>query len=90
MVLPKASDLKFIKRVPVEATRLERLDQLKQYFLNFLVEDPQDGSGFDCNVLNVIEGLGAHYKDNEDDNGTTFYATTDRPAPPKLREQGTA
>lgn len=47
--------------VPVETTRKRRLEMLRLYFLNLLVEDGQDGTGFDCDVLDAIEALEKKY-----------------------------
>lgn len=43
--------------VSLETSRRERLENLKQYFLHVLVEDSQDGTPFDCDVLAMIEHL---------------------------------
>lgn len=42
-----------------KASRSERLEELKQYFLRNLVEDPQDVTTFDTDVLEATEGLAA-------------------------------
>lgn len=47
----------------VDMTRLERLDKLKKYFLHELVEDSNDGTNFDCSVLDAFEFLEKRYKD---------------------------
>lgn len=49
-------------RVPVESTRERRLEILKQYYLAVLVEDGQDGTIFDCDILDAIESLEKKYK----------------------------
>lgn len=38
-------------------TSLGRLKALKRFYLEVLVEDPVDGTMFDCAVLNAIEHL---------------------------------
>ena len=38
-------------------TRVEKLEELKQWFLANLVEDPIDGTAFDCAVLDSVEAL---------------------------------
>lgn len=40
------------------------LEKLKDYFLHDLVEDPIDGTGFDCDVLDAINALIDKYKEN--------------------------
>jgi hypothetical protein len=53
-------------------SRVERINMLRRYYLTFLVEDSVDGTGFDINILNLLDGLESHYKDNDDDNRTIF------------------
>lgn len=48
--------------VTVEKTRTERLNLLKQFFLESLVEDPIDGTRFDCDILDAIEIMEKKYK----------------------------
>ena len=50
-----------IERVLPEESRNERLENLKQYFLHILAEDQQEGSEFDCNVLDAIDELQRKY-----------------------------
>jgi hypothetical protein len=40
----------------------ERLESLKQYYLNTFVEDPIDGSQLDNEILDFIEKLQTKYK----------------------------
>jgi len=42
-------------------SRPEKLDMLKKFFLNSLAEDPQDGTEFDCDILDAIESLESRY-----------------------------
>lgn len=42
--------------------RTKTLDQLKLYFLDNFVEDPVDGTEFDCDVLNSLDNLLEEYK----------------------------
>lgn len=44
-------------RVSSETTRHERIDILKEFFLENLVEDPIDGTSFDCDVLDTLEAI---------------------------------
>jgi len=37
--------------------RLQKIKTLRQYFLKNLVEDPQDGTKFDCVVLDAFKEL---------------------------------
>jgi len=46
-------------------SRVEKLDMLKKFFLNSLVEDPQDGTEFDCDVLDAIESLESRYAEEQ-------------------------
>lgn len=46
-----------------DETRVEKLRILEQYFLHHLVDDPMDGSTFDCDVLDAIKLLKARYSD---------------------------
>jgi len=48
-------------RVSSESSRYDRLENLKQYFLENLVEDPIDGTPFDTDVLRSIETLQNQY-----------------------------
>ena len=43
-------------------TRTERLEKLKMHFLNELVEDPINGTLFDCDVLEAIKQLEEKWK----------------------------
>lgn len=62
MILPKASDLKFITRLPLDTDRVSRIQALRDYYTNFVVEDVQNGTDFDCHILNLLDGLEKHYK----------------------------
>jgi hypothetical protein len=42
--------------------RQEKIEKLKQFFLRKLVEDPQDGTDFDCDVLTSLEKLERKYE----------------------------
>lgn len=44
-------------------TRSERLKQLKEYFLNNLIEDCIDGTQFDNDVMKAINVLKEKYRD---------------------------
>lgn len=44
-------------------TRYRTLEAVKQYFLHNHVEDPFDGTNFDCDFLNAIESLKEKYGD---------------------------
>lgn len=52
-------------RLPIDAPRNERLEQLKMYYLKYLVEDPQDGTRFDCDILDMIETLRKKYEKDQ-------------------------
>lgn len=41
--------------------RQKKIEALKQYYLYELVEDPIDGTIFDCEVLNALEELENKY-----------------------------
>ena len=43
------------------ATREERIGYLKSYFTGFLVEDPVDGTSFDCAVLDALDQVALEY-----------------------------
>lgn len=43
--------------------RQQKLEKTKQYFLKNFVEDPIDGSGFDCDFLGAMNGLIEQYAD---------------------------
>jgi len=45
--------------------RAEKLEAVKQWFLKNHVEDPIDGTIFDCTVLDAIENLQKQFKDTE-------------------------
>ncbi len=45
-------------------SRKVRLDRLKEYYLHNLVEDPQDGTALDCDILDMIEALQKKYKND--------------------------
>lgn len=47
---------------PIWKTQPERLEMLKQHFLQELVEDPIDGSEFDMDVLQTLESLQTRWK----------------------------
>lgn len=60
-------DLDFIQRFdPNTVTRKDRLEVLMLYFLRHLVEDPQDGTLFDCDVMDAIRELQRKYDGKED------------------------
>lgn len=44
-------------------SRKAKLDKLEQYYLHHLVEDPQDGTVFDSDILDMIKALKEKYKD---------------------------
>lgn len=44
-----------------EASREDKLRILELYYLKFLVEDPIDGTGFDCDILDAIKELKKRY-----------------------------
>ena len=46
----------------IKATEIEKLTALKSYYLNHLVDDPIDGSRFDCDVLDALDALMGKYK----------------------------
>ena len=54
-------ELVLIKTVAPDSTRHERLENLKQYYLERLFEDPHEGSAFDCDVLDAIKALQEKY-----------------------------
>lgn len=42
-------------------TREQKIQRLRQTFLDFLVEDPIDGTTFDCDVLDALKELEEKY-----------------------------
>jgi len=52
-----------VQPVNPKTSRRERLEILKQYYLRILVEDPLEGTQFDCAVLDKIKEI----KDREED-----------------------
>ena len=40
-----------------DASREDKLRMLELYYLRHLVEDPQDGTPFDCDILDAIKSL---------------------------------
>lgn len=62
-VIPVDLDnIDFTKRLHSRVSRKDKLEVLKQYYLQFMVEDWQDGTDFDCDVLDAIESLQIKYK----------------------------
>lgn len=57
-----ASAVELASGVTFGMPKAERLERLKMFFLRVLVEDPLDGTLFDCDVLNAIETLETKYK----------------------------
>jgi hypothetical protein len=55
----------FLKRLHPQTHRVERLEQLQQYYLHYLVEDPVDGTRFDSEFLDWIEAQKKKYKDDK-------------------------
>ncbi len=49
-------------RVSEETSEYERLRILHKYFLEVLVQDAQDGTQFDSDVLDAIRALKEKYK----------------------------
>lgn len=48
--------------------RINKLRVLKKYFLDNLVEDPIDGTKFDCDVLDALCKLEERYEENKNGN----------------------
>ena len=46
-------------------SRPEKLNMLKKFFINSLAEDPEDGTEFDCDVIDAIESLESRYLEEE-------------------------
>lgn len=42
--------------------RAEKVQNLIEYFCRNLAEDPQDGTEFDCDVLDALEAVERRYK----------------------------
>jgi hypothetical protein len=53
------------ERLPPQALRSERLWRLKQFYLEFLVEDRFDGTNLDGDVLDMIEILENKYRQDD-------------------------
>lgn len=53
--------LPMIDLAPFTMTRGERIKELRFYFVNCLCEDPQDGSPFDCAVLDALDQIERDY-----------------------------
>lgn len=60
----KEQDAAFIKRLPTQAPRSERLERLRMYYLLYLVEDPVDGTKLDCAVLDAIKRLELEFEND--------------------------
>lgn len=43
-------------------TRTESIQKLKQYYLDHLVEDPYEGTSFDCKILDFLNVLEEKWK----------------------------
>jgi hypothetical protein len=44
---------------------------LKKFYLEYLVEDPIDGTSLDCEVLDIIDALKKKYKDDQGQLGVS-------------------
>lgn len=53
----RSPDPRMLDRADPETSSLERIDRLQQYYLNVLVEDPQDGTALDCDILDMLKAL---------------------------------
>lgn len=42
--------------------RAEKVQNLIEYFCRNLAEDPQDGTEFDCDVIDALEAVERRYK----------------------------
>jgi hypothetical protein len=47
-------------------SREQRLTTLELFYLENLVEDPRDGTVFDCDVLDTIKALKLKYADRKE------------------------
>lgn len=54
-------DLKDFNKKLFDLSREEKLRLVELYYLRHLVEDPQDGTDFDCDILDAIKALRAKY-----------------------------
>lgn len=45
--------------------RQKKIEELKQYYLGKLVEDPQDGTLFDSSIINILDRLIVTWADEE-------------------------
>ena len=50
-------------RLPPDALRNERIRILQDFYLQYLVEDPIDGTSFDCDVLDFFDDLRKKYEE---------------------------
>lgn len=50
------------EHVKGDVTREERIDMFEQYYLRVLCEDGQDGTEFDCAVLDALKTLKEKYQ----------------------------
>lgn len=57
--------LPMIDPASLTMTRRERIEELRLYFVNVLCEDPQDGSPFDCAVLDTLDRIEREYPEGE-------------------------
>lgn len=54
--------------LPAIKSRQEKLEATKQWFLRNMVEDPIDGTEFDCAVLDAFKFLEQQFATNVDNN----------------------
>jgi hypothetical protein len=52
------------RHIRPSAPREWRINHLRRYFLQYLVEDGQDGTRFDCAVLDALDRLEAEYPES--------------------------
>lgn len=59
------------QRLAPQEKRSVRLEMLKKFYLEYLVEDPIDGTSLDCEVLDIIDALKKKYKDDQGQLGVS-------------------
>jgi hypothetical protein len=58
---PLAGFVPLARHCGFEMTRQDRLDHLLQYYLHYLVEDGQDGTTMDCEIIRLLKKLKMKY-----------------------------
>jgi hypothetical protein len=57
-------EVNFNERLSPEVHRKERIAWLRRYYLTNLVEDPIDGTMFDCEILDFLRDMEEKHKND--------------------------